>query len=76
DRTDRLFVLTEMGIQCVRSFGLIDVILDLPDGTKPQKIAVTDALYVQTEAGIYKRALQEDCITETAEKRKQISYYD
>lgn len=25
DHTDRLFVLTEMGIQCVRSFGLIDV---------------------------------------------------
>ena len=76
DRTDRLFVLTEMGIQCVRSFGLIDVILDLPDGTKPQNIAVTDALYVQTEAGVYKRALCEGCVKENAEKRKQISYYD
>ena len=76
DKTDRLFVLTEMGIQCVRSFGLVDVILELPDSSKPQKIAVTDALYVQTANGIYKRALQEECITDGAEKRKQISYYD
>ncbi len=76
DKTDRLFVLTEIGIQCVRSFGLIDVILDLPDNTKSLKIAVSDALYVKTEKGIYKRELCKDCITEVEEKRKQISYYD
>ena len=76
DRTDRLYVLTEIGIQCVRSYGLIDVILDLPDGGRPQKIAVTDGLYVQTDRGIYRRALCEACITPTEEKRKQISYYD
>lgn len=76
DKADRLYVLTEIGIQCVRSFGLIDVILDLPDQSAPQKIAVTDALYVQTAAGIYKRELCADCITESEEKRKQTSYYD
>lgn len=76
DKTDRLYVLTEIGIQCVRSFGLIDVILDLPDQSAPQKIVVTDALYVQTAAGIYKRELCADCITESEEKRKQTSYYD
>lgn len=76
DKTDRLYVLTEIGIQCVRSFGLIDVILDLPDGSTPLKIAVTDALYVQTEEGTYKRPLCPVCITEGEEKRKQVSYYD
>ncbi len=76
DKTDRLFVLTQMGIQCVRSFGLIDVILDLPDNSSPLEIAVLDYLYVKTEKGIYKRELREDCIKDSTEKRKQTSYYD
>lgn len=76
DRTDRLFVLTEIGIQCVRSYGLIDVILDLPDSAKPMKIAVTDALYVQTENGVYRRELRDECVTDSEVKRKQVSYYD
>ena len=76
DKTDRLFVLTEIGVQCVRSFGLIDVILELPDNSEPQKIVIADALYVQTKNGTYKRKLCEDCVTDTDEKRKQVSYYD
>jgi len=76
DKTDRLFVLTDIGIQCVRSYGLIDVILDLPKGKNPTKIAITDALYVKTEDGIFKRELCDTCILETEEKRKYISYYD
>lgn len=76
DKTDRLYVLTEIGIQCVRSFGLIDAILELPDDAKPQKITITDALYVQTENGTYKRALCEECVADSEEKRRYISYYD
>ena len=76
DKTDRLFVLTEMGVQCVRSFGIIDAILELPDDARPQKIEVTDGLYVQTEKGIYRRELCADCITESEEKRKYVYYYD
>jgi hypothetical protein len=75
-KTDRLFVLTEIGIQCVRSYGLIDVILNLPDDSKPEKIAITDALYVKTEKGIYKRPLQPDCVIDSDIKRKQVHYYD
>lgn len=76
DKTDRLFVLTEIGIQCVRTFGAIDVILDLPDNSNAQRIAITDALYVQTENGIYKRELCKEHITESEEKRQQTNYYD
>jgi len=76
DKVDRLFALTEIGIQCIRSCGFIDVILDLPDSAKPQKITVTDALYVMTENGIYKRALCESCITDSETKRKHIYYTD
>ena len=60
----------------MRSFGLIDVILDLPDGEMPEKIAVTDALYVKTTGGIYKRKLSERCTAENDEKRRHVHYYD
>ena len=76
DRTDRLFVLTEIGVQCVRSFGLIDAILSLPDGSEPKEIAVADALYVKTDAGCYRRALCPVCVNESEPKRRQTDYYD
>ena len=76
DRADRLYVLTAIGIQCVRSYGLIDVILDLPDASKPLGIAVTDSLYVRTENGTYRRPLCAVCTEETDEKRRFVSYYD
>ena len=76
DTADRLFVLTSIGVQCVRSFGLIDVILDLPDRAIPLEIAVSDALYVRTESGIYKRPLCEVCTKSDEQPRKFVSYYD
>ena len=76
DRSDRLFVLTAIGIQCVRSYGLIDVILALPDESAPLAVAVTDALYVKTEQGIYRRTLCDASLTENAERRRFVSYYD
>jgi len=73
DQCDRLYVLTKMGIQCVRSYGLIDAILDLPDDSAPLAIAVAGALYVQTVNGIYRRLL---CSTEEEPGRRSISYGD
>lgn len=76
DAVDRLYVLTAIGIQCVRSFGLIDVILDLPDNSEPVDIAITDALYVKTEQGVYCRALCDDCTDFANLTRKYAGYYD
>ena len=76
DKTDRLFVLTHIGVQCVRSFGLVDVILELPDESAPRRLVISDALYVQTNEGIYKRELCKDCVTDGETKRKYIRYYD
>ncbi len=76
DGNDRLYVLTAIGIQCVRAFGLIDVILDLPDDTMPIAIHITDALYVKTEKAVYKRALCDDCIDFNEPRRKHTYYYD
>ncbi len=76
DANDRLYALTAVGIQCVRSFGLIDVILELPDDSAPLDIAVTDALYVKTEKGIYRRALCADCTDFENAQRKYTEYYD
>ncbi len=75
DPGDRLFVLTAIGIQCVRSFGLIDVILDLPDDTKPLAIALTDALYVKTEGGIYRRTLTDECVSADGPCWRSGDYY-
>lgn len=74
DKGDRLFVLTAIGIQCVRSFGIVDSILDLPYG-RPSEIAVSDALYVKTSTGIYKRALTDEC-TKNGALRRTVDYYD
>lgn len=76
DATDRLYVLTAIGVQCVRSFGLIDAILDLPDDSAPVDIAVTDALYVKTQRGVYRRPLCPDCTDFEHPARKYTSYYD
>ena len=76
DAVDRLYVLTAIGVQCVRSFGLIDVVLDLPDNSTPLDIAITDALYVKTEQNIYRRVLCGHCTDFENSKRKYASYYD
>lgn len=76
DANDRLYVLTAIGIQCVRSFGLTDVILELPDDSLPLAITVTDALYVKTEKAVYKRKLCEDCTNSRNLERKYMGYYD
>ena len=73
DVNDRLYVLTAIGIQCVRSYGLIDAILDLPVG-KPLEICVTDGIYVKTTCGVYKRNLRQDYVNE--KRRLFVSYYD
>ena len=58
DSTDRIYVATEIGVQAVRSCGLIDVILSLPHNGIPKKVEVNDGyLYVRTEEKIYKRKL-------------------
>ena len=76
DGNDRLYVLTSIGIQCVRSYGLIDVIFDLPDDSTPIAINITDALYVTTEKGVYRRTLCDDCIDFNTPRRRYNGYYD
>ena len=46
------------------------------DESSPLDIAITDALYLKTEKGIYRRALQPDCTDFEHPKRKYASYYD
>jgi len=56
---DRVYAATECGIQAVRSFGLIDVIVPLPDRQIPLQIAFgtedTPYLYARSRDGIYRR---------------------
>lgn len=57
----------------MRSFGLIDAILDLPEG-KPIEISVTDSIYVKTDLGIFKRALKPEYLENN--RRMACDYYD
>ena len=80
DEGDRLFVLTSIGIQCVRSFGLIDTILDLPDRSRPLGISFGDPdrnwLYVRTEQNVYKRLMRVPAAGPDPTVAKTTSYYD
>lgn len=79
DENDRLFVATETGIQTVRAFGLIDVILPLPGGAVPEKIAFGSRgtyLYAKTADGIFKRKLLCGGRKDTPTPAQAISYYD
>lgn len=80
DQDDRVYVATEIGIQTIRSYGLIDVILSNPTKQTPEKIAIGNDgyLYVNVSRKVYRRKLNEKKPTqyETAIQPKYASYYD
>lgn len=58
---DRIFAATDLGIQSVRAFGLIDVILELPFGKVPEKLEFgegePDYLYALADGNVYRRRI-------------------
>jgi len=77
DSFDRLYVLTSMGIQCVRSFGLIDAILSLPVGEKPEMIKIVGKeLYLKTDSAVWKREICTEGRKAEPTTAHYISYYD
>ncbi len=82
DSNDRIFVATELGIQCIRSFGLIDVILTLPKNLIPKRIAFggedSNYLYVDCGKKIFRRMMKTPAKTDvlTITQPKYVSYYD
>ncbi len=80
DSEDRIYAATEIGIQTIRSFGLIDVILANPNNEKVNQIEFDDNgfLVAQANGKIYKRKL---CNKKRAEYNIQTAptccwYYD
>lgn len=78
DEQDRIYAATEMGIQCVRSFGLVDVILPLPQGEIPRRLAfVGNMLYAETEQSCYCRRMKVNGIGNQRPVPPTVkSYYD
>lgn len=80
DHEDRLYVATELGIQLIRSFGLIDVILENPDGLQVDRLEIgTDGyLYAQAGGKTYRRKLNEKYPANICAQTepKNIGYYD
>ena len=50
-------------------------LLDLPDESKPLAIALTDALYVKTDKGIYRRVLTDECVSKDGPHWRSGDYY-
>jgi len=64
DGHDRIYVATEMGIQCVRSFGVIDVISPMPGNAVPLRLALEERengafMVVATADDVYERRLSD-----------------
>lgn len=77
DTDDRLYVLTAAGIQCVRSFGLIDVILNLPRGENPELIALKGGkLYLKTDKNVWARKVYKEAAGKKPTEPKCADYYD
>ncbi len=76
---DRVFAATEMGVQCIRSYGLIDIILPLPQNEIPQRLTINDGcLYAECGEKSYKRKIKSSAkkLSSEPEKPRFISYYD
>ena len=80
DSVDRIYAATEIGIQCIRSYGLIDVILDNPDGKIADRITIGDDGYLYAKCGddCYRRKLNGKTAPDPASvtEPRQVSYYD
>lgn len=80
DSEDRIYAATEIGIQTIRSFGLIDVILTNPDNEAVNHIELDDNgfLVAQTKDKCFKRKLvgKKRIGYDDATEPKFCSYYD
>ena len=79
---DRVYAATVSGIQCIRSFGLIDVIVPLPDGHIPHEIEFETVdgqpyLYAKTGEKIFRRRwFQGGRVSDIPTEPRNTSYYD
>ena len=80
DSEDRIYAATEIGIQCIRSYGLIDVILENPDDRIAERITIGDDGYLYAKCGddCYRRKLNGKTAPDptAVTEPKQVSYYD
>ena len=82
DEADRVFVATELGIQCIRSFGLVDVLLNPPHDGGVRRVAFggdgRQYLYADCGDRLYRRKMlrpaKNDPLAVTEPGCKQ--YYD
>ncbi len=78
DNEDRIYAATELGIQVARNFGPIDVILENPDKTNPKRVSISDTgyLYVETQAGIYRRKIKNQKVSDQQTTPNRLSYFE
>lgn len=79
---DRIFAATDFGIQSIRAFGLIDVILELPFGKVPEKLEFgetePDYLYALADGVVYRRRILDGGrpASDAPGQPRYVGYYD
>lgn len=77
DSRDRLFAATELGVQSVRSFGLVDAVLPLPQNRVPLRVALEGKkLYVDCGDAIFVRPVKAGPAGETVSRPRFEGYYE
>ena len=76
DSRDRIYAATELGIQCVRSYGLVDAILPLPGNAVPRAVRMEgEMLYADCGDRIYVRRMKAAQAEESPTRPRFDSYY-
>ena len=76
---DRVLAATELGVQCIRSFGLVDAILPLPGNAVPEKLRLSgDILFAECRDAVYSRKMKVRAkpTGDGMTSPKHTSYYD
>ncbi len=78
--TDAVFVSTELGIQCMRSFGIVDVIIRLPEDAVAEAVDIDEngVIYALVGGKAYERQLSDvkACYPASPTQPRHIDYYD
>ena len=76
---DRILAATELGVQCIRSFGLVDAILPLPENAVPKRLSLAgNILYASCGDDVFCRKMKVRGTQSTEESLppKHTGYYD
>ena len=79
DSNDRLYIATDMGVQCMTSYGIVDIILPLPEDIPSHAVVLcAHELYARSGEKIFVRTLCSEELTDSDRPPvlRHTAYYD